>query len=142
VPEDEIVAPAARGHRSARSLGIAVGAGRLAIGCAVLAGPVVSMRLLGVDTATANRVVWLARMAGVRDVALGAGTMGGAAARRGQTSWLLAGALTDAGDALAVGLAVRSGRMDRTRGYLVAASAVAGAAAGLGSAVGMLRRQR
>jgi hypothetical protein len=45
-----------------------------------------------------------------------------------------------AGDAAAFALAVRSGRLPRTRGYLAAASGVAGAVAGLGSAAGLLRR--
>ena len=139
-PEAGNVAPGARRHRSARRIGLAIGAGRLAIGCAALAGPEASIRLLGLDSATAMRAAWLARMCAARDVALGAGTISSVASRRGQTSWLLAGALADAGDAAAFALAVRSGRLPRTRGYLAAATGVAGAVAGLGSAAGLLRR--
>ncbi|HEX9231759.1 MAG TPA: hypothetical protein VF869_07610 [Jatrophihabitantaceae bacterium] len=138
--EAENVAPGARRHRSARRVALAIGAGRLAIGCAALADPVASIRLLGLDSATATRAAWLARMCAARDAALGAGTINSVASRRGQTSWLLAGALADAGDAAAFALAVRSGRLPRTRGYLAAASGVAGAVAGLGSAAGLLRR--
>jgi hypothetical protein len=134
--------PAARRHRLARKIGLAVGGGRFAIGCAALADPVAAIRLLGVDTATASRAAWLARMCAARDAALGAGTISSVASRRGQTSWLLAGAVADAGDAAAFALAVRSGRMDRTRGYLAVASGVLGAAAGLGSAVGMRQGRR
>ena len=139
VPEPEKVAPAVS---SARRVGLAIGAGRLAIGCAALAGPVASIRLLGVDTATAARAAWLARMCAARDAALGAGTVGAVASRRGQTSWLLAGALADAGDAAAFVLAVRSGRVDRTRGYLAVAAGALGAVASLGSAIGMAQRRR
>ena len=142
VAQGEKVAPAARRHRLARKIGLAVGGGRFAIGCAALADPVAAIRLLGVDTATASRAAWLARMCAARDAALGAGTISSVASRRGQTSWLLAGAVADAGDAAAFALAVRSGRMDRTRGYLAVASGVLGAAAGLGSAVGMRQGRR
>jgi len=140
VPEAGNVAFGARRRRSAGRIGLAIGAGRLAIGCAALVGPEASIRLLGLDSATATRAAWLARMCAARDVALGAGTISSVASRRGQTSWLLAGALADAGDAAAFALAVRSGRLPRTRGYLAAATGVAGAVAGLGSAAGLLRR--
>lgn len=137
VPEPGKVAPAAS---SARRVGLAIGAGRLAIGCAALAGPAASIRLLGLDSATATRAAWLARMCAARDVALGAGAVSSVASRRGQTSWLLAGALADAGDAAAFVLAVRAGRLDRTRGYLAAATGALGAVAGLGSAIGLAQR--
>jgi hypothetical protein len=122
-------------------VGLAIGAGRLAIGCAAFARPVAAVRMLGVDTATATRAVWLTRMTAARDAALGAATIAGVAGRREQTPWLLAGALADAGDAVAFTLAVRSGRLDRLRGYAAAASGGMGVAAGLGAAIGMRRRR-
>jgi len=111
------------------------------MGCAFLAGPVVSVRLLGVDTATATRVAWLARMTAVRDVAIGAGAVGSLVRKRGHVSWLVAAALTDAGDAAAIVLAVRAGRLDRVRGYVVAAGAAAAAGAGVVAVAGTLRRR-
>src|SRR4051794_33559331 len=122
-------------------LGMLMGASRVALGSAFLAGPVASVRLLGLDTATATRVTWLARMAAVRDIALGAGAVGSLVVRRGQVPWLVAGTLTDAGDAAAIVLAVRAGRLDRVRGYLIAGGAVASAAAGLAAAAATLRRR-
>ncbi len=134
------VAPTAQTVRYARKIGLALGTGRLAMGGAFLAYPVASVRLLGLDSATASRVAWLARMAAVRDAALGAGTVASTAASRGQSAWLLAGAFTDAADAAVIALAVRAGRLGRGRGYLIAAGAVGTALVGLGSAAGLLRR--
>ena len=73
---DDVVASSARRIGSARRLAAVLGAGRLAMGGAFLAYPAASVRLLGVDSATADRVVWLIRMAAVRDAALGAGALG------------------------------------------------------------------
>lgn len=139
---EDFVASAVAGVRSARSIALAIGAGRLVMGGVFLAYPAVSTRMLGLDSATAARVGWLARMAAVRDAALGAGTLATTAARRGQTAWLLAGALTDAGDAGVIALAARSGRLSPGRAYLVAGGALATALAALGSAAGMVRGRR
>jgi hypothetical protein len=124
-----------------RGIGVLVGVSRLAMGGAFLARPVASVRLLGVDSATATRVAWLARMTAARDAALGAGTLASLAGRRGHASWLTAGVITDAADAAAIALAVRSGRLDRIRGSLAAGLAAAGAVAGAGAVVGVLRRR-
>ena len=67
--------PLSRRLPSARTIGLCVGAGRVAIGAVFLAAPVTSVRLLGLDTATAARITWLARMTAVRDTVLGAGTV-------------------------------------------------------------------
>ncbi|MGN6608287.1 MAG: DUF4267 domain-containing protein [Jatrophihabitans sp.] len=83
------------------------GAGRVAIGAVAIAAPEPASRLLGLDTATARRAAILARMAGARDVAIGAGTL--AAALRGGSlaPWLLAGAFADAADATVVTMALQ-----------------------------------
>lgn len=87
-----------------------IAAGRTAIAASMLAAPVASARLMGTDTATARRVVWLTRMMAVRDGALGAG--GALAARRGSARpWLLAGAVCDTVDAMVLGSALRQGRL-------------------------------
>ena len=138
-PED--VASGVGTSQRAHSLTLLLGAGRTALGGAFLAFPVASVRLLGVDTASANRVVWLARMAAVRDAALGLGVLGAAATRRGQVPALLASALVDATDAAVIVAAVRERRVDRARGYVIAAGAAAAAAAGFAAAGGLLRRR-
>jgi peptide-methionine (R)-S-oxide reductase len=120
---------------------VLLGAGRTALGTAFLAFPVASVRLLGVDTASANRVVWLARMAAVRDAALGLGVLGAATARRGRVPALVASGLVDATDAAVIVAAAREHRVDRARGYLIAAGAAAGAVAGFATAADLLRRR-
>src|SRR2546421_426957 len=60
---------------SGRTVGMAIGAGRVALGTTFLSVPVTSLRIMGLDTGTATRVVWLARMTAARDVVLGAGTV-------------------------------------------------------------------
>jgi hypothetical protein len=84
----------------------AIGFGRLLLGGTFLAAPVPATRILGLDTATAKRVSFLARMMAARDVAIGAGTAGSGRPR----AWLLAGAFADATDAAVLAAALRSGR--------------------------------
>jgi hypothetical protein len=99
------------GAADPESLALQIAAGRALIGAAVLASPVRSARMLGADTATAQRVAWLTRMLGVRDGALG---IGGVAATRqgtGAASWVLAGAVADALDAVVLAGALKQGRV-------------------------------
>ena len=109
-----------------------MGAGRVLLGAVAVASPVAATRLLGMDSATAKRVTLLARMAGARDVALGAGTL---AARStdpaGTTWWLVAGAFADAVDAAAMAGALRRGSV---RGLPAAGTAI-GAAVSAGIAL-------
>ena len=114
-----------------RLIAAGIGGGRIAIGVSFLSSPVTFLRLIGLDTASATRVTWLARIAGVRDVVLGAGTVFATVTGRDDTSWLLAGATCDAVDAVVTGAAAREGRIGRFRGALVTAGAVASAAAGV-----------
>jgi len=74
---------------------------RAAVGVALLAAPVVPMRLLGRETAPAEEL--LMRTIGIRDLVLGLGTV---IAARGDgeanaRSWALAGLASDSLDALA-----------------------------------------
>jgi hypothetical protein len=94
-----------------RRLGLGIGAGRIGLGAAFMAMPVQSVRFLGVDTATATRLDWLARMTAGRDMAIGAGTVLSSLTGRGTRTWLLAGAACDAVDALAVGGALKQKRV-------------------------------
>jgi hypothetical protein len=114
-----------------RLIAVGIGGSRVAVGVSFLSSPVTFLRLIGLDTASATRVTWLARTAGVRDVVLGVGTIVAAVTGRDDTSWLLAGAACDAVDAVVTGAAAREGRISRIRGALVAAGAVASVVAGV-----------
>jgi hypothetical protein len=119
-----------------------LGVGRLALGGAFLAFPVASVRTLGVDTASAGRMAWLARMAAARDIALGLGVLGTVATRRGRAAALATTALVDAVDAAVIAVAANEGRVDRLRGYAMAGGAAAVALGGLVTAADVARRRR
>jgi len=115
-------------------------AGRTAAGAAMLALPVLSARLLGADSATAKRVSWLTRMMAVRDAAIGAG---GLAAARGTGSpgpWLIAGAVSDAVDAIVLTQALRQGRAKGLTATAVVPVAAGSAAIGVVTALRLRRR--
>ena len=105
-------------------VGVALGATRVALGVGFLVAPVSSTRMLGLDSATAKRITFLARMTAVRDVVLGAGTVVSRRQPAALRYWVLAGALADLGDAAAISGAVRS----RVGGGLLARAMVGGAA--------------
>jgi hypothetical protein len=109
---------------SAQAIAAGIGIGRVAIGTAFLAAPRVSVRMLGVDTATAKRMTFLARMTAGRDIVLGAGTVNAGTGRRA-VPWLLAGAVADLVDAIAIAGAVKTG----TARGVPAVATVGGAAA-------------
>lgn len=115
-----------------------LGVGRTAAGVVLLAAPTLSLRLLGTDTATAQRVAWLTRMMGVRDGALGVGTL--IASRRGDAlPWVVAGAVSDAVDTLALSAAVKQGRL---RGLTVRGIVPLSGGAALAGAWSALRLRR
>jgi hypothetical protein len=87
-----------------------IGLGRLGIGAAFLADPVSSVRILGVDSASAKRMTFLARMTAGRDIVLGLGAVA-ARSPRGKAGWLAAGALADAIDAAVLTAGLRSGQL-------------------------------
>ena len=98
-----------------RPVGLSVGsvarlfaAGRVVAGATILLRPEALARALRVDAGTARRTAWMARMLGIRDLALGAGTLF-ALTRGGQPEpWLLASAASDAVDATALGGGLRA----------------------------------
>lgn len=112
----------------ARPTAARLAAGRTVIAAGILAAPVPAARLLGADSATAGRVTWLTRMMGIRDGALGVGTLDALRRRNGTGAWLVGAAVADGVDALVVASAIKQGRM---RG-IVPAGIVVGAG---GSAV-------
>lgn len=116
-----------------------IGAGRLGLATLYTAAPVVGVRALGTDTATARRVTWMTRMLAARDAALGVGTL--LAARRGDpTPWLLAGAACDAADAAAIAGALRKGRIRGAVPRLTVPFALLAAATGVAAVAGLRRR--
>jgi hypothetical protein len=123
----------------ARTIGLLVGATRLTIGAAFLAAPVASVRLMGVDSATAARVSWLARMTAARDGVLGAGTMASSARRSGAVGWLLAGAVSDAADAAVLVAALRQGKLGGWRAQAISAAAVGAAVVAAAAALDVRR---
>jgi hypothetical protein len=123
------------------AMALQIAAGRAVIAASILASPVRSARTLGADTATAQRVTWLTRMMGVRDAAIG---VGGVAALRGKGSdggpWLLAGAASDAVDALVLAGALKRGRV---KGVVPAAIVpLAAGTAALGAVTALRLRRR
>jgi hypothetical protein len=95
---------------------------RTAVGVTMLTKPGALPALLGVDRATRERMGWVVQMLGAREVALGVGAL---SARTEVRLWLAAGLLSDAVDALAVGAALRRGRVNAPT-----AAAMVGVAAG------------
>jgi peptide-methionine (R)-S-oxide reductase len=111
-------------------------AGRVAAGAAVLLRPEALARALRVDTSTARRTSWLARMFGIRDLALGAGTLF-ALTRGGQPlPWLLASAASDAVDTTALGSGLRSRQVGTVPAVLAGGLAAASVAVQLAAAPG------
>jgi peptide-methionine (R)-S-oxide reductase len=99
-------------------------AGRLAIGAAVLARPEALTRGLRVDSSTARRTAWLARMFGVRDMVLGGGTLFALSRRAAPGPWLVASAMSDATDAAALTAAIRQRQVSAPPAALGAGMAV------------------
>jgi hypothetical protein len=122
-----------------RLVGIALGAGRVALGAAFLARPIAATTALGADRGTARRIAWLARLAAVRDIVLGSGALLTVGDPPAQARWLLAGAAADVADAAIITDAIRRGPLTPVRAYPM----VAGAAAAAGLAVlAVLDRRR
>ena len=117
-------------------IAIGVGVGRVLVGASFLANPVASVRFLGVDTATATRLQWLARMTAARDAALGFGTLASGLHRRGMNGWLLAGAACDVVDGLVIADAARRGQLSALPAAVVTAAAAAGTAIAIGAILG------
>lgn len=119
----------------ARSIGVT----RVLVGAGLFLAPTTAVRMLGVDSGTAKRMTFLARMTAARDVALGVGTVASVGTPQAPL-WLTVSAASDAVDALAIAGATRRGV---THGIGAAAAALSGvvAAAAGGWAVAELRRR-
>ncbi|HEV7193896.1 MAG TPA: hypothetical protein VGN35_11905 [Jatrophihabitantaceae bacterium] len=133
--------PSRRAIPNARTVAVGIGLARIAIGAVFFAAPVTALRIVGADSATATRVTWLSRMTAARDAVLGAGTTQSALAGGG-AGWLLAGAVSDAVDAVALAQAVRERRAGGIGATGMVAAAVGTSALGLWAALGSRRRGR
>jgi hypothetical protein len=109
---------------------------RIGIGAASWTTPRLAGRLFGLDAGANPQSPYLARLFGVRDIALAWGTLGSEGAGRRQ--WLLAGVACDLADALAGIAGARRGYLPRATGAMVTGAALTAAALGAGA----LRDQR
>ena len=107
---------------------------RVGIGGLLAARPDQLVAVLGTPEQDRGVAVALTRMLGVRDAALGLGTVVSGSRRR---TWLLVGGVSDLGDAAALGLAARSGAVKPAP---AAVGAGVAALAGLSQLLGALRR--
>jgi hypothetical protein len=101
---------------------------RLAIGAGAWLTPRLAGRAFGLDVPGNPQSPYLARLFGVRDVALGLGTLQSTGAARRQ--WLQAGLICDVADAAAAVMAGRRGYLSPLTATLVFAPAVLGIAMG------------
>jgi hypothetical protein len=124
----------------ARLAGLLIGAGRAGVGVLFAVKPSQSMRILGVDTATAHRLRWLAQMTAARDIALGVGTVATTIRRQGSGGWLLAGAACDAADAGTIALAVARKQVAPLAAAAIVGVAIAASVAAVGVVAGERRQ--
>jgi hypothetical protein len=108
--------------------------GRVGVGLALLARPESLPRLVGVDSVSARRMAWVVRLFAARDAALGAGAAHALLTGRPARPWLVAEAVSDGCDALALAVAVRRRQVSAVRGTAVAAFALGGCAGILAAA--------
>jgi hypothetical protein len=105
-----------------------LGALRLAVGVSSWATPRVAGKAFGLDAVANPQAPYLARLFGVRDVALGYGALGtDGDARR---TWLAVGVVCDVADALAGIAGTRGGYLPKLTGIAVTTTAVAAAVLG------------
>ena len=103
---------------------------RIVVGLLSWFAPNLAGTLFGLDVKKNKQAPYLARLFGVRDVALGVGTlMAKGSARR---TWLQMGLLSDTADAAAAGIGHKDGYLDAQTAIMLSAPAVL--AVGLGSA--------
>jgi hypothetical protein len=101
---------------------------RLAIGVASWATPRVAGKLFGLDAKANPQTPYLARLFGVRDVALAWGTLGSEGET--QRQWLMAGLACDVADTLAGIAGGRGGYLPRVTSVLVSTTALSAVALG------------
>ncbi len=101
---------------------------RLAVGVSSWATPRVAGRLFGLDAEANPQAPYLARLFGIRDVALAWGTLTSTGAT--QRQWLVAGLACDAADTLAGIAGGRAGYLPQLTSVLVTGTALSAAVLG------------
>ncbi|CAI7978098.1 MULTISPECIES: hypothetical protein [Parafrankia] len=101
---------------------------RTTVGLTALTRPVRIIRATGVDRVTAEKIAWLARLAGIRDLALGAGLLHAQLTGAPTRGWLFAGLLADAADAAVFTHATTRRQLPPAAGTAMAAAATGGVA--------------
>jgi len=115
---------------ASRASSTSIALGRAGVGASMLVCPRTLPTMLGLDSASTARISWVVQLLGARDLALGLGAAQALRydARAGRT-WLAAGVLCDAVDALVLAAAAGRGRVSRPAAAVVVAAAAAAAAA-------------
>ena len=121
-----------------RALSIAMGAGRIVIGLGLIASPEIAMRMLGFPRYQPETLV-VSRIAGARDIVLGAVTLLSLGDRRRLAHSHLANAAADAGDAATFGAALGTGGELRGAALRGLSAAVPATIAGLWAAARLSR---
>jgi len=101
---------------------------RLAIGAAAWGTPRLAGRMFGLDAGANPQSPYLARLFGIRDVALAWGALSSEGDT--QRQWLIAGVACDLADAAAGVAGARGGYLPRVTGALVSGTALSAAALG------------
>ncbi len=101
---------------------------RLAVGISSWATPRVAGRLFGLDADANPQAPYLARLFGIRDVALAWGAL--SSTGTAQRQWLVAGLACDAADAVAGVVGGRAGYLPQLTSVLVTGTAVSAALLG------------
>jgi hypothetical protein len=101
---------------------------RLAIGVGAWLAPNLTGRMFGLDTAGNPQMVYMARLFGIRDIALGIGTL--VASAEARPLWLKLGLLSDTADVGAAALAHHDGSVSAPVAGLLGGVAAAAAATG------------
>jgi hypothetical protein len=107
---------------------------RTAIGAGSFLAPKITGRLFGLDVEANPQAPYLARLFGIRDVALAYGAGSNSGPQRAQ--WLQIGLACDLGDAVAGFLAGKDGELPMPTAILVTATALSAAALGLAALQG------
>jgi hypothetical protein len=107
---------------------------RAAVGAGAFLAPRLTGRLFGLDVEGNPQAPYLARLFGIRDVALAYGTSSTTGPQRAQ--WLQIGLACDLGDAVAGFLAGKGGELPAPAAVLVTGTALTAAALGLAALQG------
>ncbi len=107
---------------------------RMSIGVGAWAAPSTTGKLFGLKPDENPQSPYLARLFGIRDIALGAGTL--ASSGKSRSLWLQLGVVCDAADAAAGFLAGKDGSLSKPAATLVTGTALLAAGLGVAALMG------